>query len=446
MPINPAIALNVKPVEIANPLAMYSQVAQIQNYQQQNALNQMKMEEAQRTLASQNALNQAYSQAYDPATGELNTNQLMRFLATGGYGAQIPGVQKGIREAETASVKLQTEKQGLIKSKLEGVKPLYQQALSSANPGAAMLEIHSAVHADPILGPWLKSMGVTADRGQQDIMAAITQGPEAVKQKLLGSIASVDKLLPTLTSTETGGGVQLGTRDPITGEYIPGAVVSKTPLPADVEAQRERLAKAGAAQQKVVLPAQETEWEKAVGKGQADKLFASQTAAEDAASILTTNNEARALLDKGMITGAGAEFLVSLNQGLKQLGMDFGYAEASANAQAYGAVLGNNVGRMIKQFGAGTGLSDADREYAAKIAAGTIKMDEKALRKILDINDKMARNVINAHNKKYKGVKTNIPVTVEMPAAASTVSTAPSGVPQDVWNAMTPQERALWQK
>jgi hypothetical protein len=261
-------------------------------------------------------------------------------------------------------------------------------------------------------------MGVTADRGQQDIMAAITQGPEAVKQKLLGSIASVDKLLPTLTSTETGGGVQLGTRDPITGEYIPGAVVSKTPLPADVEAQRERLAKAGAPQQKVVLPAQETEWEKAVGKGQADKLFASQTAAEDAASILTINNEARALLDKGMITGAGAEFLVSLNQGLKQLGMDFGYAEASANAQAYGAVLGNNVGRMIKQFGAGTGLSDADREYAAKIAAGTIKMDEKALRKILDINDKMARNVINAHNKKYKGVKTNIPVTVEMPAAA----------------------------
>ena len=75
--------------------------------------------------------------------------------------------------------------------------------------------------------------------------------------------------------------------------------------------------------------------------------------------------------------------------------------------------MAQNVGKLIKQFGAGTGLSDADREYATKMAGGLITVDEKAIRKILDINDKAAQNVIRLHNKRAMGVKTNIPLAVE---------------------------------
>jgi hypothetical protein len=77
--------------------------------------------------------------------------------------------------------------------------------------------------------------------------------------------------------------------------------------------------------------------------------------------------------------------------------------------------MGQNTAKLIKQFGAGTGLSDADREYATKIAGGSIKLDDKAIRRILDINDRAARNVINSHNKKVEGIKTNIPLKVNIP-------------------------------
>jgi hypothetical protein len=77
--------------------------------------------------------------------------------------------------------------------------------------------------------------------------------------------------------------------------------------------------------------------------------------------------------------------------------------------------MGANVGRIIKQFGAGTGLSNADREYAAKIAAGEIALTETALRRILDINDRAANRAIDLHNRNVKSIKTNIPLTVEKP-------------------------------
>jgi formyltetrahydrofolate synthetase len=83
--------------------------------------------------------------------------------------------------------------------------------------------------------------------------------------------------------------------------------------------------------------------------------------------------------------------------------------------------MGQNTAKLIKQFGAGTGLSDADREYATKIAGGSIKLDEKAIRKVLEINDRAARNVIAGHNKKVENIKTNIPLKVEVPGAVVSI-------------------------
>jgi len=154
-----------------------------------------------------------------------------------------------------------------------------------------------------------------------------------------------------------------------------------------------------------------------LGAGQSKRILESQAGAQDAAEILRTNQVGRDLLKSGAITGTGANFFVGFNNALKQAGVDFGYADASANSQAYAAAMGANVGRIIKQFGAGTGLSDADREYAAQMAGGRISLTEPALRRILEINDKAANRVIDLHNKNVSGIKTNIPLTVEKPAS-----------------------------
>jgi len=177
------------------------------------------------------------------------------------------------------------------------------------------------------------------------------------------------------------------------------------------------------------LPAQEGAFETGLGKGQSDRILANQVVAQDAAAILETNKVGRDLLKSGAITGTGANFLVGFNNALKQAGIDFGYADAASNSQAYAAAMGANVGRIIKQFGAGTGLSDADREYAAQIAGGKIALTEASLLKILDINDRAANRIIDLHNKNVSGINTNIPLTVEKPVGIAPQPAAASQIP-----------------
>ncbi len=166
---------------------------------------------------------------------------------------------------------------------------------------------------------------------------------------------------------------------------------------------------------KVILPEQEKAFEGELGRGQGKSILDNRIVAQDAAAIIDTVNTGRDILKGKIITGAGADFLVNFNQALKTAGVDFGYADAAANSQAYAANMAQNVGRIIKQFGAGTGLSDADRQYAEKMAGGKITLDAKALNKILDINERAARSVITRHNKDVEGIKSKIPLKVEMP-------------------------------
>jgi hypothetical protein len=190
-----------------------------------------------------------------------------------------------------------------------------------------------------------------------------------------------------------------------------------------------RMKRSGQPSNTVILPPQEKAFESGLGGEQSKKIMASQASAEGAARILETNDVGRSLLKSGAITGSGADFFVGLNKALKQANIDFGYADAATNSQAYGAAMAANTGQLIKQFGAGTAISDSDRTYATKAAAGEITMDEAAIRKVLDINDRAARSVINRHNKSIKGIKTNIPLEVEMPAAFSPSQGGAANIP-----------------
>lgn len=192
----------------------------------------------------------------------------------------------------------------------------------------------------------------------------------------------------------------------------------------------------------VNLPPQEKAFETELGKGQAKALIEGRQTATEAAEMLYTINNGKQLLDSGIVSGFGAETIVKFGQALKRFGFDVG-GDAVTNSQAYAANMAMNVGKLIKQFGAGTGLSDADREYAEKMAGGKITLDEAALRKILDLNERAAMNVVSLHNKRAEGINTNIPLAVEVPTFGNK---PPEGVPAEIWGAMTPEERALWQK
>ena len=250
----------------------------------------------------------------------------------------------------------------------------------------------------------------------QEISYAAASKPQAfadlINKSKLGTEKFMELNKPTTTTVDQGGQTQMFQTPGLGGPPKFVGTYADVPLPPNVLAQKKDIARSGASN---IGFKQEAAFESGLGKGQADRIIASQVAAQDAAAIIDTVKTGRDIMKSGMIAGAGAEFLVNLNQALKTAGIDFGYADAAANSQAYAAAMGANVGRIIKQFGAGTGLSDADRDYAAQMAGGKISVDAKAINRILDINERAARNTITRHNKDVKGIKTNIPLEVEMP-------------------------------
>jgi hypothetical protein len=317
---------------------------------------------------------------------------------------------------------------------LEGKSKLQEQMNYAKIMGYDMTPPAAAPAAAPAAGSPMGMPSAASAPGTQPVnalvpMAGTQPAPAAPVNALAGAQTAPDQA--AVIQNRINGLLRLGTPQALsTAKVLQTQLTALEPTPAirefnyglkNPEFTKSQIALKRAGATQVVLPAQEKAFEAELGKGQADAILKSRTAAEDAATILATNQVGRDLLNSGAITGAGADFFVGLNQGLKTAGIDFGFADASANSQAYAAAMGQNTAKLIKQFGAGTGLSDGDRKYAEKIAAGQITMDEKAIRRILDINDRAARNVITGHNKKVEKIKTNIPLKVDLPGAVVSI-------------------------
>jgi hypothetical protein len=362
-------------------------------------------------------VNTAYQNAYDVKTGKIDTNKLRQSIAESGFGSKLPGIEKSLAELDKERSALEKTNIEVLDAKLKQSRG-FLDTIDPADPSAPAQYIawHEANHKDPIVGKALAARGITADQSRAQIEAAIAKGPQAFAQLLNQSKLGTEKFIemnkPTTTTVNQGGQTQMFQTPGLGGAPKSVGIFADVPLPAAVAEQKKAIARAGASN---IGFKQEAAFEGGLGKGQSERILANQVVAQDAAAILETNEVGRELLKSGAIVGTGADFFVGFNNALKQAGIDFGYADAAANSQAYAAAMGANVGRIIKQFGAGTGLSDADRDYAAQMAGGKINLTEAALRKILDINDKAANRVIDLHNKNVSGVKTNIPLTVDKP-------------------------------
>jgi hypothetical protein len=172
---------------------------------------------------------------------------------------------------------------------------------------------------------------------------------------------------------------------------IPPAERAKlfVPMSPQVEAQKARIAGAGAARTTITMPAAK-EFSKTLGETAAKRLDDFRTKAESAVSSLQNSEQLSPLLDDPkFISGTFANARTAV---AKAVGIDVSATEA------YFAGVGQQVAERITAFGAGTGLSDADREFAKKIAAGEETLDVNSIRRIIRINNQSAQNVINRYN------------------------------------------------
>jgi len=125
--------------------------------------------------------------------------------------------------------------------------------------------------------------------------------------------------------------------------------------------------------------------EKTLGQELGKKVFEHVGNADGAEQALAAIREQEALLNDGMFVGIAAKPKMIASKALQEIGINLGTKQTS-NAEAYASSTGKLVAQVIKDFGSGTGLSDADRVYAERIAAGDITMTEGAIRRLIEIN------------------------------------------------------------
>tara|TARA_B100000768_G_scaffold104707_1_gene97264 strand:- start:2230 stop:3483 length:1254 start_codon:yes stop_codon:yes gene_type:complete len=114
---------------------------------------------------------------------------------------------------------------------------------------------------------------------------------------------------------------------------------------------------------------------------------------------------------EGIFTGMGAE---GIQLPLAKLLMKGGFISKDSekmieNTEAFIANAGNMVAEVIKAFGAGTGLSDADREFAKGIVGGTVALTEASLKRLVKLQARATMRKIEMHNKKAE----NLPEAVQ---------------------------------
>lgn len=131
-------------------------------------------------------------------------------------------------------------------------------------------------------------------------------------------------------------------------------------------------------------------------KGLSDQFVEDRDKARAAANDIRAIHMAREQVDQGIIAGAGADWRLWATKVGSLLGVP---SDKITSTEAFSSQIGQRVVNIVKAFGSGSGISNADRDYAAQMAGGNIKLDESSIKRILDIGERANRGMIDRYNK-----------------------------------------------
>lgn len=358
MALDPNIALQVRGIELQNPLAQYGQIAQLQSAQNQNALARYQLSSAQRADEQQNKL---YADAQQP-------DFKLDFKSAVQYGAPGIAAYKAQQDAENARTEGSIKQTKLLTDKLA----LLPEAYKRADTPEAYLALHQSVHADPVLGPWLKSTGATPEKGLATLQNAIQTGK--FDELRMGSMQSVSQILDSMKPQVVAPGSTLvqGGKAVFTAPSAPAAPTNLAKLQNELAALPPgdpRIPQYNALIRKetthapgttVQLPPQEKAEQADRGKMLVAEYNDISKAAKLAAKTLPSIDANLRILDKGFSTGFGTETKAAGASVLAALGV----ADAdkfATNAQVFQAKATEAVlQKQLEQKGPQT-ESDAKR-------------------------------------------------------------------------------------
>jgi hypothetical protein len=213
------------------------------------------------------------------------------------------------------------------------------------------------------------------------------QGPEkaAVREMIINTPALRDEYFKSLTPPA---------RQPATADFQNYQIVSQQALaagqtPPTFAEYLERIKKAGA--QTVSLGGSP------LIKGITDNILETSKAAEGAADTIRNLQTARTEFDAGIVSGIQAPVELQFRKVLTALG--FNDPRVSAT-EAFQARMAPVVLELVKGLGAGTSISNADREFAEKAAGGGLTLDNASIARLLDVTERMAREKLQRSNQR----------------------------------------------
>ena len=128
-------------------------------------------------------------------------------------------------------------------------------------------------------------------------------------------------------------------------------------------------------------------------KGVSDRFNESVESADSARTQIQSIHEARKALDDGAITGAFADKRLLFTKAAGLFGVP---QDAVANTEVLRSAIGNQVIAKAKSLGANP--TNTDRDYIEKVVGGQIELDEKSIRRLLDMQEKWGRETITKSN------------------------------------------------
>ena len=234
--VDPNIALGFRQPEQPNMLGQYAQIAQLQSGQQAQQLNALKMQEAQAAMQERNALRQL-----DPSSPDY-AKQLMRVSPTQGL-----AYQKNVSEAATAEA---TRGKTLAETAAAKQKFMSQSLRDiSGRPDNEQITTYLRdVQSSSLFTPDEKL------KAEQNAAMLIGMPFEERKAYLASQGASASDLKPSNLQVNQGGQTQVLQMPAFGGAGTSVGTYADVPLPANVEAQRARIALAGRAPRPEAAP------------------------------------------------------------------------------------------------------------------------------------------------------------------------------------------------
>lgn len=139
--------------------------------------------------------------------------------------------------------------------------------------------------------------------------------------------------------------------------------------------------------------------DRALEQGIAKSLIDSADVAQSAASAINSIGRAREQFEQGIISGITAPVELTI----RKIGTAFGFDNKQvANTEAFRSSLAPIVLDVVKGLGAGTSISNADRDYALSFVGGDVKLDNQSIARILDIVERASAEKIDTHNEKIQ--------------------------------------------